>query len=320
MSVRHDAQAAPPRGRRSMMRPLRARLLAVAALTILVACAGEFTTQSEPLRLLADRLPDAVLNEPYSEAVQAVGGLRPYSFALESGTLPPGIVLEGGSLRGRPTAAGAYEFTVSVSDANLSSTFESFTLNVITPPPPRLMLQPPETEVRGVVTLRARVSDARSLAGLMTEITWDPEQFTLVEGGIAGARQDTVLFDETTPGRVRVDLAVLASTIDGSAQVFTLALAPVAPPALLAVRSDTRFASTRGGEVLFEHHTATEGPGSLASPSATDPGPDTTEQETPEQDPQEEDAPEPDEPRQGGGSDDDGQDDGSEPATDGDAP
>lgn len=314
MSVRHDAQAAPPRGRREAVRAFRARLLSVAALTILVACAGEFTTQSEPLRLLAGRLTDAVLNEPYSESVQAVGGLRPYSFALESGTLPPGIVLDGGSLRGRPTAAGAYEFTISVSDANLSRTFESFTLQVITPPPPRLTLQPPDTEVRGVVTLRARVSDARSLAGLMTEITWDPAQFTLVEDGIVGARQDTVLFDETAPGRARIDLAVLASTIDGSAQVFTLALAPVAPPALLAVRSDTRFASRRGGELLFEHHTATEGPGSLASPSASDPDPDPAEQE------QEQDAPEQDAPGQDSGSGEDGTDVGSEPVPDGDAP
>src|SRR5690606_1955398 len=151
--------------------------LAVALLLVLTACAGEFTTQSEPLRLLADGLPDAVLAEPYSEPLGAVGGLRPYAFALEAGTLPPGLVLEGGSLHGTPTAAGSYEFTIGVSDANLASTFEQFTLAVVTPPPPTLSLQPPDTETRGPVTLRARVDDARSLLGLRTLISWDPARF-----------------------------------------------------------------------------------------------------------------------------------------------
>ena len=244
-------------------RPRVRRLLVLALLLLVVACAGEFTTQSEPLRLLAGRLPAAVIDEPYAENIQAVGGLRPYTFTLDSGSLPPGVTLDGGSLRGTPTVAGTYEFTISVSDANLSSTFEPFTLQVVTPPPTRLTLQPPDTEARGAVTLRARVSDARSLAGARIEITWDPQQFTLVEDSVSAARRDFALFHEASPGLLRVDLAVLADTLDGSAQLFSFALLPNTPPALVAVRFVTEFASRRSGALLFEQQSATEGPGDV---------------------------------------------------------
>src|SRR5690606_5250561 len=171
---------ARPRGRTRRL----LRWLALVTLVPLAACAGEFTTQSEPLRLLVGGLPDAILNEPYSAPLEAVGGLRPYDFAVREGTLPPGVVLEGGTLRGTPTVEGSYEFSIAVSDANLASTFERYSLNVVTPPPPRLTLQPPDTESRGPVTLRARVDDARDLLGMRTEIRWDATRFALQEGSV----------------------------------------------------------------------------------------------------------------------------------------
>src|SRR5690606_25283540 len=121
----------------------------------------------------------AIVNEPYRAPVHAVGGLRPYEFRLEDGTLPPGLQLVGGVIQGTPTRVGAYEFTLAASDADLSSTFEGFRLRVVEPPPAALSFAPPVTEVRGGVTLRARVSDARSLQGLSTVVAWDPGAFAL---------------------------------------------------------------------------------------------------------------------------------------------
>src|SRR5690606_14509180 len=154
----------------------------LATLTVLVAalvaaCAGELGTQGEALRFLSVDLPDAPVNEPYRAPVHAVGGLRPYEFRLESGSLPPGVQVVNGVLQGTPTTLGSFTFTLAVSDANLSSTFQELTLTVVEPPPPTLSLTPPETEVRGAVTLRARVADARGLAGLSTVVTWDPGLF-----------------------------------------------------------------------------------------------------------------------------------------------
>ena len=249
------------------------RWLALAALLPVAGCAGEFTTQSEPLRLLVERLPDAILNEPYSQPLEAVGGLRPYEFTVREGALPPGVLLEGGTLRGTPTSEGSYTFSIAVSDANLASTFERYELNVVTPPPPRLTLQPPATETRGAVTLRARVDDARAMLGLRTEISWDPTRFTLQEGSVAATRQSMALFQQAEPGLLRVDLALLNGPITGGAQLFTLTLVPVAPPTLVGVASVTEFASRRTGQLLFDSHSATEGPGSVTPAAVEQAGP-----------------------------------------------
>jgi len=256
------------------------RWLLVAALLPLAACAGEFTTQSEALRLLAEHLPDALLDEAYSAPIEAVGGLRPYEFALQAGALPPGVKLQGGSLSGTPTTTGSFEFTIAVSDANLSSTFEQYTLRVVTPPPPSLTLQPPATESRGAVTLRARVDAARSLVGLRTRVTWDPTIFSLQEGSVTATRQNMALLHEAGTGVLSVDLAMLNGPLTGGAQLFTFVLTPLEPPALVGVSSVTEFASRRSGVLLFDQQASAEGPGEVThgagepvdDPRATPPG------------------------------------------------
>ena len=45
------------------------------------------------------------------------GGVGPFTWAVASGQLPPGVVLTGGHLGGTPTAAGTFTFTVKVSDS-----------------------------------------------------------------------------------------------------------------------------------------------------------------------------------------------------------
>ncbi len=241
-----------------------ARALTLALL--LAACAGEMDAPGETLRFLAVDLPDAVVDEPYRAPVHAVGGLRPYEFSLEQGTLPPGLQLGGGVLQGTPTALGTFTFTLAVSDANLSSTFQELTVRVVEPPAPRLSLAPPDTEVRGPVTLRARVSDARSLQGLSTSVSWDAGSFALVEGSVRSSRTGVALFSDVGPGRLQVDLAVLGETLTGDAELFRFELTPLAPPATLSLASATEFASRRGGELVAESSVLTEGAAGTREP------------------------------------------------------
>lgn len=62
-------------------------------------------------------------NYPYSAAVSTTGGVRPFTFSLVSGSLPPGLSLNtsNGLISGLPTAANStpYTFTVQVSDSTL---------------------------------------------------------------------------------------------------------------------------------------------------------------------------------------------------------
>ena len=57
---------------------------------------------------------------PYAETLAGAGGVAPYTFAVSAGTLPPNVVLVGGTgaLSGTPTTLQAYDFTITATDAN----------------------------------------------------------------------------------------------------------------------------------------------------------------------------------------------------------
>lgn len=200
-----------------------ARLAAAAMLlALLVACGGEAPLPGDPLRIASARLPDPVLGEPYRADVVAVGGLRPYDLRLEDGDLPPGIALQGGVLVGTPTELGRYAFTVAVSDANLASTFETFTLSVRDVPVPRLQLAVPDTEVRDSTVLRGRIEDARNLRAVRLRLRWDDLDLTMPENAVAASRSDVALFWEPRPDGVAIDLAVLGEPYTGTGELFQL--------------------------------------------------------------------------------------------------
>jgi uncharacterized protein (TIGR03437 family) len=64
-------------------------------------------------------LPDGVVGQSYSQSIQASGGSAPYTFSLFGQTLPPpGLTFSSsGVISGTPSAAGTFNFTVQVTDA-----------------------------------------------------------------------------------------------------------------------------------------------------------------------------------------------------------
>jgi Putative Ig domain len=76
-------------------------------------------------------LPPAVVGTLYSAPLTASGGLAPYTFALSSGTLPPGLTLApDGTISGVPTFEGLYNFTVTATDQNGFSGTRTYVLSV----------------------------------------------------------------------------------------------------------------------------------------------------------------------------------------------
>src|SRR5271167_4157144 len=99
--------------------PLVGLGLIVGAL-LMTACGGK-TPQNgpSPLNILTSSpLPMGAVGDPYSQTLQASGGLAPYTWTLDSGALPPGFSLNGsGVLSGTPGSAGMYSFTVRATDS-----------------------------------------------------------------------------------------------------------------------------------------------------------------------------------------------------------
>lgn len=78
-------------------------------------------------------LPNGIVGNAYNANVTAAGGTAPYTFAVASGTLPPGITLASdGSFSGTPTTAGSFTFTLQVTDsaATPESAQRSYTVSI----------------------------------------------------------------------------------------------------------------------------------------------------------------------------------------------
>jgi len=98
--------------------------LASASFTLTVG--GSAVTISTPTLL-----PSGSVGAGYSTTLTATGGVPPYTWAIVSGSLPPGIAIStGGVISGIPTVAGDYIFSVEVEDSTSLTASEAFSLTV----------------------------------------------------------------------------------------------------------------------------------------------------------------------------------------------
>lgn len=91
---------------------------------------------SQPLQIVGTLNP-AYIGEAYTVSLIATGGIYPYTWAIPSGSLPPGLILQSsGFITGTPTQLGSYNFQLQVSDSSAPpvSVTQAITLNV-TPTP-----------------------------------------------------------------------------------------------------------------------------------------------------------------------------------------
>ena len=73
--------------------------------------------------VIAAHLPAATVGTVYSAVLSVSGGTAPYTFAVRSGLLPPGLSLNrsSGSITGMPTRNGSFPFSISVTDKSHAS-------------------------------------------------------------------------------------------------------------------------------------------------------------------------------------------------------
>lgn len=96
--------------------------------------AVSLTVASPIVTMTPPTVPAAAVGSSYSQTLVGGGGNAPYTFALASGALPPGLALgSNGLLSGTPSAGGSYSFTVEVRDSTAGgpfATMQSFTMTV----------------------------------------------------------------------------------------------------------------------------------------------------------------------------------------------
>jgi CSLREA domain-containing protein/uncharacterized repeat protein (TIGR01451 family) len=96
---------------------------------------GAFEAQSCPAVTIApSSLANIDVGSAYSQTFTGGSGTAPYTFTVTAGTLPTGLSLTlAGVLSGTPTATGAYNFTITMSDDNGCLATQAYTVNVVCP-------------------------------------------------------------------------------------------------------------------------------------------------------------------------------------------
>jgi hypothetical protein len=79
-------------------------------------------TPTTPPQITTTSLPNGTAGQPYSQRVQATGGIGALVWTVSAGSLPAGLHLNpsgplGGTISGTPTSGGTFNFTVRITDS-----------------------------------------------------------------------------------------------------------------------------------------------------------------------------------------------------------
>jgi len=88
--------------------------------------------QNLPLNVTTSSLASGATGSFYGQTLSASGGVKPYAWALASGSLPAGLSLSSltGSISGTPLSAGTYSFTAQVTDAASSTATRPLSITI----------------------------------------------------------------------------------------------------------------------------------------------------------------------------------------------
>jgi hypothetical protein len=80
-----------------------------------------------------DQLSDAIVGVAYEVGLFPGGGVPPYTWSQVAGTLPPGLSVQAspGRVKGTPTTAGTFTFTVRVDDSSGQFATQQFSIRIL---------------------------------------------------------------------------------------------------------------------------------------------------------------------------------------------
>ncbi len=162
-------------------------------------------------------LPDGVQNASYSASLAASSGTTPYSWSINSGSLPTGLNLDSstGTIAGTPTTSGSSSFDIQLTDASGTVvTSPTYTITVY----PTLAVATTSPMPNG--TSGTAYSQTLSATGGQTPITWSTAGGTLPAGLTLDGATGVISGTPTTGGTYI--FIVKATDSNGNAATKTL--------------------------------------------------------------------------------------------------
>ncbi len=189
-----------------------------------------------PLVLTTTTLPSGTAGLAYSATLAASGGVTPYTYAVATGTLPPGITLSSaGVLSGTPTAPGTSSLGITVTDSAAHTASGTLALAIDAAP---IVLA---TTTLPAGTVGAAYSATLAASGGVPPYTYAVATGTL-PAGIALSSAGVLSGTPTAPGTSSLGITVT----DSAAHTASGTLALVVNPAPLAITSPSVFNEQEG--------------------------------------------------------------------------
>jgi len=93
----------------------------------------KLTIVTPPVISTPSPLPNGTTGVNYSQTISASGGTPPYTWTVLSGSLPGGLTLGSttGTISGKPSAAGPFNFTMQLTDSTGVTTSQPFALTIV---------------------------------------------------------------------------------------------------------------------------------------------------------------------------------------------
>lgn len=172
-------------------------------------------------------LPNGNVGTAYNQTVSGSGGTAPYTFAVTSGTLPTGLVLNGatGAITGTPTTVGTFNFTITATDANGCPGSRAFTIVIAAAACPVITLSPP-TLPPGSVGLF--YSQTISASGGTAPYTYSIISGALPPGLTLNGATGAITGTPTTPGLFSFSVQATATGGCPGSQAYSILIAAAA--------------------------------------------------------------------------------------------
>jgi subtilisin family serine protease len=174
-------------------------------------------------------LPEGTVGDAYSATLQAAGGTPPYTWSLDSGSLPSSLSLDTstGAIAGTPTSAGTFSFTARVTDSASQSDTQALSITVAPAPVP-----PPTITTTSLPngTVGASYNEMLQATGGTTPYAWSLDSGSLPPGLSLAPSTATITGTPTSAGTFSFTAQVTdsASQSDTQALSITVAVAPLA--------------------------------------------------------------------------------------------
>jgi len=198
-------------------------------------------------------LADPTVAQAYSATVSATGGAAPYTFAVTTGSLPPGITLAaGGALSGTSNQVGTYNFTITATDNFAQSGNRPYTLSIAAP---TLSMTP----AAGSLNAPYATSFSQTFTASGGSGTFAYALTGALPAGLTFSG-DTVSGTPTAPGSYPIIVTATDTVITGIGAPFTLAQSyTIDVPAPTIVLSPASLPSGTAGATYTQAMTASGG-------------------------------------------------------------